>query len=201
VPRPPQRRRTRAAVAAAAAAGLLLSACSGGSDAVDQTAGGQYRYVGVTAKGHTIAAAQRKTAGNATATYLTGNKKFSLDALRGHVVVLNYWANWCGPCISETPGLERTYAATKASGVDFVGIAVKSDSKSAANLFVKNHGVHYPIVWDEIGKTALELGRVPTFTLPSTVVIDRQGKVAAVYAGIVLQGDLQPVVTALAREK
>ena len=59
----------------------------------------------------------------------------------------------------------------------------------------------YPIVSDEIAKTALQLGGCRRSPLPSTVVIDRQGKVAAVYSGPVQQGDLQPVLTALAREK
>ena len=180
--------------------GLLLGACAGGSNSVDQSAGGDFRYVGATTKGHTIPLADRKLAGNASAPYLDGTKKFTLDSMRGQVVVLNYWASWCDPCRTETPGLEKTYTATKADGVAFVGVDVK-DEKSGAASFVKQHGVTYPIVFDEIAKTALQLGRVPTFALPSTVVIDRSGRVAAVYSGPVQQGDLQPVVTALAREK
>lgn len=186
-------------VAALIAAGLTLGACTGGSNSVDQSAGGDFRYVGATPKGHTIPPGQRKLAGNATAPYLDSTKKFALDSMRGRVVVLNYWAPWCGPCRTETPGLLRTYGATKTDGVTVVGVAVKSETSEVAS-FVKNYGVTYPIVFDEIAKTALQLGRVPTFALPSTVVIDRQGRVAAVYSGPVQQGDLQPVVTALARE-
>ncbi len=182
------------------ALGLLLGACSGGSNAVDSTAGGDFRYVGATTKGHTIPLADRKLAGNATAPYLEGSKKFTLDSMRGQVVVLNYWASWCNPCRTETPGLERTYTATKAQGVTFVGVNVK-DEKSGARSFIKQQDVTYPVVFDEIAKTALQLGRIPTFNLPSTVVIDRAGRVAAVYSGPVQQGDLQPVVTALARER
>ena len=201
MPRPtPRRRAVAGGLAAAAALTLLLVGCTGGSNAVDTTANGQFRFVGVTPKGHTIAPGERKTAGNATAPYLDSTKKFSLDSLRGRVVVLNYWAHWCPPCVTETPGLQRTYVATKSEGVVIVGVDVKDDQAPAAS-FVKQQGVTYPIVFDEIAKTAIQLGRVPTLTLPSTVVIDRQGKVAAVYAGPVQQGDLQPVVTALAREK
>lgn len=182
------------------AVALTLGACTGGSDSVDQSAGGDFRYVGATPKGHTIPPGQRKLAGNATAPYLDSTKKFALDSMRGRVVVLNYWAHWCAPCLTETPGLERTFTATKADGVSFVGIAVK-DEQSAVASYIKHQHITYPIVFDEIAKTALQLGRVPTFALPSTVVIDRQGRVAAVYSGPVQQGDLQPVVTALAREK
>lgn len=183
-----------------AALGVLLAACTGGTDSVDQSAGGNFRYVGATPQGHTIALAKRKAAGNATAPYLDSAKKFTLNSMRGRVVVLNYWAPWCAPCVTETPGLERTYVATKAQGVSFVGVAVKSETSQVAS-FVRNNDVTYPVVFDEIAKTALQLGNVPTLALPSTVVIDRQGRVAAVYAGLVQQGDLQPVVTALVREK
>ena len=187
-------------VGALTGVGLMLGACSGGSNSVDQSAGGDFRYVGATPKGHAIPLGQRKIAGNATAPYLDSTKKFTLNSLRGRVVVLNYWAPWCVPCKTETPGLVRTYGATKADGVTVVGVAVKSE-KSQVTSFVKNNHVAYPIVFDDIAKTALQLGRIPTFGLPSTVIVDRQGRVAAVYSGAVQQGDLQPVVTALAREK
>ena len=187
-------------MAAVVAGVLVLTACSGGSGAVDPTGGGNFRYVGATPQGHSIPKSQRKTAGDASAPYLSGSKDFTLDSMKGKVVVLNYWASWCSPCRAETNGLEQTYDATKASGVNFVGIAVK-DEKSTVASFVKQNKVTYPIVFDETASTALQLGKVPTFALPSTVVIDRQGKVAAVYSGPVQQGDLQPVLTALAREK
>ena len=185
---------------AAVAGALALTACSGGSNSVDPTAPGDYRYVGATPKGHTIPEKNRKLAGDATAPYLRSSTDFSLTAMKGKVVVLNYWASWCPSCRAETGGLENTYVATKASGVTFVGIDVKDEPGPAAS-YVKQSKITYPIVSDEIAKTALDLGGIPTFSLPSTVVIDRQGKVAAVYTGLVQRGDLQPMLTALAREK
>lgn len=198
---PTLRARTWGVVLTASLTGTLaLTACAGGSGQVDQTNGGNYRYVGATPKGHSIPENKRKTAGDATAPYLDSSKKFDLSAMKGRVVVLNYWASWCTPCRAETSGLESTYVATKAAGVSFIGVNVKDETGSAAS-FVRQNRITYPIVSDETAKTALNLGGVPTFSLPSTVVIDRQGKVAAVYSGPVQQGDLQPVLTALAREK
>jgi peroxiredoxin len=183
------------------AALLVVGGCSGGSNAVDQTAGGQYRYVGVTTKGETIPLDKRKTAGDATATLLDTGAAWSLDSLRGQVVVLNYWATYCGPCVTETPAFDKLYRATKSDGVTFVGVNVKDLSKSKSKAFIQDLQVTYPIVWDQTGATLLQIGRVPSVALPQTVVIDRQGKVAAVYSGAVASGDLQPVLEQLVAGK
>ena len=191
----------RAAVVSIVGA-LTLTACSGGTNAVDQTAGGQYRFVGVTPRGKTIPVSQRKLVkDDVTAPYLDGNGTFQLGQLKGQVVVLNFWATYCGPCVTESPAYDKIYRAMKAQGVTFVGIDVKEVSRSVVRAFVTDNSISYPIVYDQIGKTALQLGNVPASSLPSTVVIDREGKVAAVYVGAVQTGDLQPVLTSLVTEK
>jgi thiol-disulfide isomerase/thioredoxin len=182
------------------ATALLGGACSGGTDAVDQTAGGQYRYVGATPKGKTIAEAKRKPAGRATGTLLGGGG-WTLKSLNGQVVVLNYWATWCAPCRIETPNLQRVYTAWKPKGVTFVGIDVKEADRSPVQAFVKDNAVTYPIVFDEGAKTALQIGHLPLQGLPNTVVIDKQGRVAAVYVGNVLPADLEPVLASLTAER
>ena len=182
------------------ATALLGSACSGGTDAVDQSAGGQYRYVGATPKGKTIAEAKRKPAGPATGTLLDGGG-WTLNALKGQVVVVNYWATWCAPCRIETPNLQKVYTAWKPKGVTFVGIDVKEANRSPVQAFVKDNAVTYPIVFDEGAKTALQIGHLPLQGLPNTVVIDKQGRVAAVYVGNVLPADLEPVLASLTTER
>jgi thiol-disulfide isomerase/thioredoxin len=182
------------------ATALLGGACSGGTDAVDQTAGGQYRYVGATPKGKTIAEVKRKPAGRATGTLLGGGG-WTLRSLNGQVVVLNYWATWCAPCRIETPNLQRVYTAWKPKGVTFVGIDVKEADRSPVQAFVKDNAVTYPIVFDEGAKTALQIGHLPLQGLPNTVVIDKQGRVAAVYVGNVLPADLEPVLASLTAER
>jgi thiol-disulfide isomerase/thioredoxin len=182
------------------ATALLGSACSGGTDAVDQSAGGQYRYVGATPKGKTIAEAKRKPAGPATGTLLGGGG-WTLNSLKGQVAVLNYWATWCAPCRIETPNLQKVYTAWKPKGVTFVGIDVKEANRSPVQAFVKDNAVTYPIVFDEGAKTALQIGHLPLQGLPNTVVIDKQGRVAAVYVGNVLPADLEPVLAGLTTER
>ncbi len=185
-------------LAAVAACLLAATACSTGNDAVDQSAGGQFRFVGATAKGTTIPANDRKTAGDMHGTLLDGGS-FQLSTDRGKVVVINYWASWCGPCVAETPQLDALYREVKPKGIQFVGVDTK-DEQSAAQAFVTDNHISYPIVFDQNAQTALQLGKVPALSLPFTVVIDKAQRVAAVYVGSVLPADLQPVLTSLNAE-
>ncbi len=194
-------RRFRRLVGAALTVGALaLTSCTGGSNAVDQTNGGQFRYVGATKSGTLIPVAKRKVTGDVTAGLLDGKGNFSLAAQRGKVVVLNFWATWCGPCVVETPQFDALYRRLKSPTMEFVGLAVKDVNKSGVQSFVQDNDITYPIVYDQPGKTALQLGKLPLVGLPDTVVVDKQGRVAAVYVGPLTPGDLKPILAALAKE-
>lgn len=180
------------------AGALLVAGCSG-KNAVDQS-GSSYRYIGTTARGKTIAAADRKEAGRVTGTLLTGGP-FDLTTLKGKVVVLNFWAQWCAPCRVESPGLDSVYRATKAEGVEFVGMDVKDPVQGKVKSFVSDYNISYPIVYDPNARSALQLGKLPlSIGLPWTVVLDKNQKVAAVYNGQVQPADLRPVLTGLLSE-
>ena len=191
--------RTAALAAALLAAVLGLSACSGGKNAVDQSAGNQFRYVQANKKGSVIEAAKRKQAGPVAGPLLAGGD-YRLSDDRGKVVVLNYFASWCPPCQTETPQFDAIYRQRKSAGVQFVGMDVKDPSKSAAQSWIKDKGITFPVVYDEAAKSAIQLGDVPMAALPSTVVIDRQGRVAAVYVGAVLPKDLTSALDELTAE-
>jgi peroxiredoxin len=189
--------RFAAPAAIAVASALLLSACGTGHDAVNGSSAGQYRFVNATNHGHVISPSQRKPAASVHGSLIDGGS-YQLADHRGKVVLINYWATWCAPCVIESPMLEGVYQQVHNAGVDFVGIDVK-DERQAAEAFIADKHMTYPMIYDEPAKTALQLG-VPTGGLPVTVLIDRAGRVAAVYIGQVHQPDISAALRQLAAE-
>jgi len=185
-------------LAAVAVAALLLAGCAG-KNAVDQSSGGRFRFVGGTALGKTYNVGERAKVGDFTGTLLNGGK-LRLSQSAGKVVVINFWATWCGPCTVETPQFDRVYRANKSRGVAFIGIDTKETSTDAAKAFVKDNDISYPIVSDEQGETAIALGKIPSQALPFTVIIDKLQRVAAVYLHALTPKDLQPVLDTLLAE-
>ena len=175
-----------------------LAGCTGGSDAVDQTAGGEFRFVEGTGKGTVIPAADRKAAPDVRGELLDG-AGWELGAQRGKVVVLNFWGSWCPPCRVETPDFDAAYKAVKADGVEFVGVAVK-DRKPAAEAFLTDKKISYPSLWDPSGRVTLRFRDLRVNGFPYSIVIDKQGRVAAVYTSTLLREDIEPVTKQLAAE-
>jgi thiol-disulfide isomerase/thioredoxin len=175
-----------------------LVGCTSGTDAVDQTAGGEFRFVAGTGKGEVIPASDRKSAPQVDGTVLDGGS-WDLGAQHGKVVVLNFWGPWCPPCRVETPDFDAAYKATKADGVEFVGVAVR-DSEENVRAFYQDHKISYPTLFDRPGKTIQRFRDLRVNGFPFTIVIDKQGRVAAVYPTPLVREDIQPVVTRLAAE-
>jgi peroxiredoxin len=182
-----------AAVLLAGAAG-----CSTGKDAVDQGAGGEYRFVSGDGTGTLIPADRRRAAPRFAGSYLGGGA-FDSGSLAGKVVVINFWGSWCGPCRVETPEFDKLYRDVKARGVEFLGVAVK-DSDQGAQAFYTNRKISYRSLSDPSGKVALAFRGFPPNAIPSTIVLDRQGRVAEVHLGTMLRGDLEPLLAGLAAE-
>ncbi len=117
----------------------------------------------------------------------------------GEVVVLNVWGSWCGPCRAEAPDLEFVARETAADGVSVLGVDVRDDRNAAAD-FIRDRGITYDSVFDPPGRTLAALRGYPRNTVPSTIVLDRQHRVAAVYLTSIRVPELIPLVQRLAAE-
>lgn len=175
-----------------------LSACTG-KDAVDQSGNDTFEFHSGLPLGQLYPKADRKPAGSFTGTLLEGGTT-SLAALRGKVAVINFWATWCAPCKTETPQFDIVYRKTKDRGVDFLGVDTK-DIRSSAQSFVRDYHISYPNIYDEQGETALRLGNLPATALPFTVLLDRLGRVAAVYTLRLSAQDLTGAIDKLLAER
>lgn len=110
---------------------------------------------------------------------LTSGKKISLAALRGKVVVVDFWASWCAPCKEEMPVLESLYKRFKDSGLVVVGVSVDNEAANAKK-FLSSVKVSFPIVHDA-GHTVADKFKPPR--MPTSYVIDKAGKIRFVHAG------------------
>jgi peroxiredoxin len=194
----PPRTRWRCLAGAVLAAALLVAGCGTGKDAVDQASGGENGFVGGSGTGKLIPVGDRRPAPVFSGSYLGGGG-FESASLSGQVVVLNFWGSWCAPCRVETPEFNRVYEQVRGHGVQFLGVSVR-DSEQGALAFLANKKIAFRSLYDPSGKVALAFRAIPPAAIPSTVILDRHGRVAEVHLGSMLSGDLQPVLASLAAE-
>lgn len=175
-------------------AALFLVGCSAGeqTDSADAQA-----YVAGDGSVTELPTSQRQAAPQVTGTDLDG-KPLDLADLQGKVVVLNVWASWCSPCRAEAPELAEVYSSTDRKDVAFVGLATR-DSAASAAAFARRFDLTYPHLLDADGSQQLLFrDTLPPQAIPSTLIIDREGRVAARVLGEVsaptLRGLIDPLV-------
>ncbi len=182
---------------------LGLTGCSTGRDAVAQ--GGTFEFVapgGRTDIFYDPPERRGRPGPLAGPDLMDTDKTVSLEDFAGQVVVINVWGQWCGPCRTEITQLQKVYDATRDQGVVFLGINVRDNNIDAPRDFIVDRGVTFPSIYDPPMRTMIAFGgRYPTTVIPSTVVLDREHRVAAVFLRELLAGDLQLVVERLASEK
>ena len=186
-------------VAAALAATITLAACAGRATATQGLHPGDYQ------------------AGDAAVKVIPALDRPSLPALRGQdlhgrlltsaqftgkVVVINFWASWCAPCIAEAPTLAALARRMRPDGVSFLGVDFRNDDRGNARAFEHRYGVGYPSLYDPASSVVLDFPEpARPVAIPTTEVVDRQGRIAAViYGGPVLYTTLHGLVSKIAAE-
>lgn len=187
-------------LALAMACGLALAGCATGKDAVAQ--GGQYQFVaphGQQIINYDPPSARGTLSSLSGPSLLDQSKQVSLGDFPNQVVVINIWGAWCGPCRDEMADLEQLYTSTKSQGATVLGIDVR-DTASAALDFARDRKITYPLIFDEFSRSLSALNGYPRNVVPSTILLDRQHRVAAVYLTPIRIGQLAPVVHKLLTE-
>ena len=176
-------------LAVALPSALVLAGCSN-----DVGSSGNQGYVAGKGIITSVKAAHRKQPGAVAGRTLDG-RQVSLSDFRGKVVVVNVWGSWCGPCRAEAPMLARASRDLAEKGVVFLGIDSRDPSKDAAKAFVRRFDVPYPSLYDQQGSTLLAFrGTLTPNSVPSTVVVDPQGRVSGSVLGSLTRTTLDDLV-------
>ena len=202
-PWPRARRSARRAVlgaAAAAALALGAAACGGGATAQDTAVGNGSSFVAGTYGTTVFGPGARPQAPPVRGTLLSGSA-FRLSADRGAVVVMNFWGSWCTPCRAEAPVLGALARHFSGSSVRFLGVDIRDDPASA-EAFMRTYRISYPSLNDPNDLIALDFrGTAPPAGIPTTLVIDPSGRIAARVIGPVSYAGLKALITQAAAER
>jgi thiol-disulfide isomerase/thioredoxin len=180
-----------------ALAALVLAGCSSTKEAV--ATGGEFQFVapgGQTTIFYDPPESRGTVRGISGDSLLHDGATVGLDDHRGKVVIVNIWGSWCGPCREEMPGLQFVQEQT---GAVVLGIDVRDERQAAAD-FVRDRGVTFDSIFDPPGRVLAGLSGYPRNTVPSTLVLDQQHRVAAVFLTAVRVPELIPLVQRLQAE-
>jgi peroxiredoxin len=197
----PRSRRSRARAIVVAAASLpLLAGCASGAIGANIPASNGQSFVGSSYQSTYFPTGSRAEAPRVSGTTVTG-QHLSLTAYRGKVIVLNFWGSWCEPCRAEAPALGTLARQMYSRGVRFVGVDVR-DEPDAARGFMQTFSISYPSLSDPNDEIALLFhATVPPSAIPTTLVIDRTGRIAARIVGGANYSGLKALIDDVAAER
>ncbi|MEU0057093.1 TlpA disulfide reductase family protein [Streptomyces sp. NPDC006334] len=193
------RTRRAALTAGAAVAALLVSACTSGGTS---GGGGDTNFIMGEDGVATAKKGERAEVPDLSGTTVDGGQ-LDVSSFKGKVVVLNVWGSWCAPCRAEAPNFEKVYSDLKGKGVQFVGINTRDAEVTNARSFETQQGVTYPSLYDPNGKLMLRFkrGTLNPQAIPSTLVIDREGKIAARSLAALSEEKLRGMISPVLAEK
>jgi thiol-disulfide isomerase/thioredoxin len=196
----PLPRRAAAGALVAAAVVLGAAACGAGATAQDTAVGNGSSFVTGSYGTTVFQPGARPKAPALAGTTLTGSK-FKLSTDHGSVVVMNFWGSWCTPCREEAPALGALARYFAGTDVRFIGVDIRDDPPSA-EAFMRTFRIGYPSLNDPNDLIALDFsGTVPPAGIPTTLVIDRSGHVAARIVGQASYSGLKALIKQVQAER
>ena len=142
---------------------------------------------------------RRRPAPVITGPTLTGDTTLTTATYAGKVIVINVWGSWCAPCRKEAPDLAATSQQT-ATVAQFVGLDIRDYDKAPAQAFVRAFHVPYPSIYDPRGTQLVKFTELPPSAIPSTLIIDRKGRIAVRVIGVISKVTLAQMINDIAAE-
>lgn len=121
-------------------------------------------------------------------------KTYDLSKLTGKVVIVNFWATWCGPCRKEIPDFIEFYKNYKDKGVEILGVSLDRDGWEKVKPFLKQTPINYPIVLGN-GEIAGKFSRFNA--IPTTFIIDKSGNIVDEHTGVMTRSQLEAKIKPL----
>lgn len=190
----------RLAGSIAVASAVLLTACAAPDSLAQQAAAGDNKnYIAGDGSVSEFATEDRGEAISLEGALLDGGTVNSNDLL-GQVTVLNFWYAACAPCRVEAPDLEALHQEFSGQGVEFYGVNIRDEAPTASS-FERNFGISYPSLLDTDGSILLGLSaQVPPQAVPTTLVLDKQGRISARILGIAEKSTLKALIESASNE-
>lgn len=202
-PRPIRRWLWVTAGAAAACASLMASPVTRAlaqrcvAACVSQTGWVQQLFGGSNPSVAYIKPANRKPASDFTLEDVSGHP-VQLSQLRGKVVLLNFWATWCAPCRVEMPWFVQFQQAARDRGFEVLGVSLDEDGWKSVTPYLRNTKVNYPVL---LGDADLLRRYASEPAVPTTLLIDREGRVASIHVGLCSRSEYESDIRAVLNEQ
>jgi thiol-disulfide isomerase/thioredoxin len=193
-------RRPTATAAVIISALLMITGCSTDSAGQNSQTGSENGYVGSDQQLTRVPVDKRKPAPEIDGPSLVGGKQIDSADYRGKVLVINIWGSWCPPCRKEAPDLQAA-SNQLGSKAQFIGINSRDSGEAAPAAFLRSHKISYPSIYDPDGTQVVKFSNLPPSAIPSTLVIDKHGRIAVRILGTITRDTLVDIVDDVAAGK